>query len=305
MRMSRTQLFSQGFSIMMRCGPMWLVALAVAAVDLLLGQVLPTSGILGSILSTLRGVITGAFLTGALIVLANAVADQQPVSFGDGFKAGTRFYPVLLAVDLILAAPTFAISQLMNLFLAPLTSSLPQNPTPANLDKILSTVGVMLCVLLPLLLLALLLVVSITSAIGLGAERSVALDGAGVGRSLKRGWDLLTEKLGDMFVIGLIMLGIGIVFAVLFGCAAFILALGSSMLVANLTSSISNFSSNPVFGIVMALAMMPLQLLFSTVWTLAFRRWQGKDQPQPLAQPQAQPPVIPPAIPPADPPPAA
>ena len=297
MKMSRTQLFGDGFSLMMRCGPMWLVALAVAAVDMLLSRVLPTAGLTGTILTTLRSALTGAFLTSALIVLTNAVAEKQPTTFGGGFAAGARFYPTLLAIDLILAVPALVFGQLVTLFLAPLANQLPQTPDAANLQKLVSTLGVMLCVLLPLLLLAFLLVAAITSAIGLGAERAVALEGANVWRGFKRGWDLLTEKLGDMFVIGLMMLGIVIVFFIFFGCAAGIVFVGAILLTLGATSAISKLSSNVVFNILTTLVMIPIQIWFSVIWTLAFRRWQGKDtlQPLPIPQPQPQPPAEPPA----------
>ena len=32
---------------------------------------------------------------------AGAVAEHQPTTFGEGFAAGARFYPTLLAIDLI------------------------------------------------------------------------------------------------------------------------------------------------------------------------------------------------------------
>ena len=208
MKMSRTQLFGDGLSIMMRCGPMWLVALAVAAVDMLLSRVLPGDGTLGTILTSLRGALTGAFLTGAIIVLTNAVAEHQPTTFSGGFAAGARFYPTLLAIDLIMAVPALLFGQLLNLFLAPVVAQIPQTPDAASLQKMISTLGMILCVLLPLLLLAFVLAAAIAGAIGLSAERAVTLEGANVWHGLKRGWEVLTEKLGDMIVIGLIMLGI-------------------------------------------------------------------------------------------------
>lgn len=295
MKMSRTQLFSEGFSILMRCGPMWLVAVAVAVVDLLLGLVLPAAGILGTVLGTLRGALTRAFLTGALIVLANDVADHRPTSFGGGFAAGARFFLPLLGVGLILALPSLAFGQLVSLFLAPLASQIPQNPDVASLQKMLATLGLMLCVLLPLLL-AWLLVSGITGALGVGAERAVALEGANVWRALKRGWDLLTEKLGDIFVIGLIMLGVWIVFYIFFGCAAVIVGLGASLAsLGNATSEVSRLEGNPVFNIIHALLTIPIEIWFSVVWTLAFRRWQGRlGDVSPFVEGAVPPPAIPP-----------
>jgi hypothetical protein len=297
MKMSRTQLFGDGFSVMMRCGPMWLVALVVAAVDMLLSRLLVVNGTLGTILTTLRSALTGAFLTGALIVLTNAVAEHQPTTFGEGFAAGARFYPTLLAIDLILAVPALVFGQLVNLFMAPITSQIMQTPDAAGLQKMISTLGVMLCLLLPLLLLAFLLVAGITSALGLGAERSVALEGTNVWNGLKRGWDVLTDKLGDMLLIGLMMLGIVIVFFLFFGCAAGIVFVGANLFTLGAPSAVSKLSSNVIFNILTTLVTIPIQIWFSVIWTLAFRRWQGKTalQPLPIPQIQTQPPAIPPA----------
>jgi len=297
MKMSRTHLFSEGFSILMRCGPMWLVAVAVAAVDLLLGLVLPAAGALGIILGVVRSALTWAFLTGALIVLANDVADHRPTSFGGGFAAGARFFLPLLGVGLILALPSLAFGQLVNLFFAPLASQVPQNPDMTSIQKLFATAAMMLCVLLPLLLLAWLLVAGITGALAVGAERAVALEGATVWRALKRGWDLLTEKLSDIFVIGLIMLGIWIVFYIFFGCAAFIVALGASLAsLGNAASEVSRLEGNPVFNIIHALLTIPIDIWFSVVWTLAFRRWQGKlPDVSPFVEAAVPPPAIPPS----------
>ena len=282
--MSRTQLFFRGFSIMMRSGPMWLVALTAAAVNLLggllLGRLLPSGGILGSLLSTLLGALTGAFLTGTLILLANDAAGGHFATFGEGFAAGARFFPVLLVVDLVLAVPTFLSLQLDDLFISGMQPAL----TAASPELPVSLLLMALCGL-PLLLLAMMLAASII----LGAERSVALEGAGAWSALKHGWRLLAQKIGDMFVIGLIELGIIIVASVFFGCAGFFLAISAHLVDFTSTTSVANFAGNTTFTMVMALVMIPFQIWFSVVWTLAFSRWQGKD----LVQIQRA--VIPPA----------
>ena len=278
MTVSRTPLFSRALGIALRSGPMWLVALAAAAVNLLGGLLLdrfdPSGSTLGSVLSTLLFALTTAFLTGALIVLADRAAEGQFPSFADGFAAGVRFYPVLLLVDLLMAPPLFAADQAQSAIF----SQLPQDPTAA-LQLPDSTMLLALCGL-PILFLVFLLVIATL----VGAERAAALEGAGAGAALRRGWRLLATRMGDMFVIGLMELGVMFVAGLLFGCCGF-LALTINPSLANAGSSgAPGFLSGITFSILLDLVMVPFQVWFSTVWTLAFRRWQGKDLPVVVAE---------------------
>lgn len=280
--MSRTQLFERAFSIMMRSGPLWAVALAVGLVNMLIGEtfgILLAASLAGTLITTVTAALTGAFGAGALILIANTAAEGQAVSFADGFRAGVRPFRPMAAVYLILAIPTLIYSQIIGLFLAPLVNQISQNTTPEAVTKMISSLGVMLFCLLPLLLVGFLLVAFITNALGIGAARAVALEEVGVGSAFKRGWALLTGKFSDFVVISLIMLAIGLGFGILFGCGAVVIALASSLGSTNLATSAARPGSNLVITIIMTLLTVPADVFFSVVWTLAFRRWQGKDGP--------------------------
>jgi hypothetical protein len=282
MKTSRIQIFSQGFSIMMRSGPMWLVALAVAVANLVIGLVLPVDSVLWTIINGVKGALTGAFLTGALITIANAAAEGQSFSFGEGFRAGARPFLPLVALDLILAVPIV----LGTLILTSISDQVTANLSSSNaITSLAPGLVVMLCCLIPLLLVGAL----VFAGLGIGAERAVALEAAGVGHAFARGWNLLKAKFRDFVVIGLVMLAIGVAVGILFGCASVVVALASGVSAGNVTTSVANLSSSLIYTIIMSLVIVPVEIYFSAVWTLAFRRWQGKDLPQ------VEPAVVPPA----------
>jgi hypothetical protein len=268
---------------MMRSGPMWLVALAVALVGLVISLVLPGSGVIRTLINTVIGALTGAFLTGALITIANAAAEGQFLSFKEGFRAGIRPFVPLVVVDLVLAIPNMIITLIYD----PLSAQINVNSTsPDAISNLSPSLLIMFCCLAPLLIVGILLF----AGVGVGAERAVTLEASGIGPAFPRGWNLLKAKFSDFVVIGLIMLAIGLGVGILFGCAAVVVTLASGASAGSLTPSVASLSSSLVYTIILGLVLIPIEIYFSTVWTLAFRRWQVKDLPQ-----QAVPAVNPPA----------
>ncbi len=279
--MNRSQLFSRALALMFRSGSLWLVALPAAALNVAANIVLPGASFVETIGKLLVGLVAAAFLTGALISLVNAIAEGQVVSAGDGFTAGARTFLPLLIIGLVLAIPSLVISQILDAVVSPLLLSYQQqlNLSGSTLQPdIAGQVGVLACCLLPLILLAFVLVALATGALGVGAERAVALEGQAVGGALKRGWGLLMGRLSDFLVIGLIMLAIVVGVGILFGCPAIVIAFVTSGMASTLSGLSGDITSYTViFQVIMALIGIPLGILFSGVWTLAFRKWQGKD----------------------------
>jgi hypothetical protein len=268
---------------------MWLAALAVAAFNILFGQVIVLNGLAGALIGLVRGAVTGAFLTGVLITTVNSQCERQPVTIASGMRAGVRPFVSLFLVSLILAAPSWIVSQIT----AVLTVST-INPDPSNIDSLLSGASLLLCCLSPLVLLVSLLL----SAIGVGAERGVALEMLGVAAAFRRGWELLRSKLSDILILGLMMLGISLGVLILFGCPAiFFIVIASGATAATTTapspdaiySATAQYST--LFTIFLSVILVPLGIFFSAVWTLAFRRWQGKEDAAFTPMPSFQPPV--------------
>jgi hypothetical protein len=278
--MGRTQLFVRAGSILVRSGSLWAVALAVALVNWLAGQLISGMGIGITILSQAVSVATYAFLTGALIRQVNAISDGQAVNAADAFRGGARAYLPMLLVGVILAIPTWLVGLVVN----PIISGMlvdqlgPQaGSTPGFSALALST----LCLGLPLIFVVYLAVTLIVSALGVGAERAVALEQAGVGPALGRAWRLVKSKLSDYIVIGLIMLAIGLAAGVVLACPVLLISMGEVIKAGvnsdytSIVAAMSRYSG--AFSIVGTVVAVPFTILFSGVWTLAFRRWQGKD----------------------------
>jgi hypothetical protein len=291
--LNRTKLFTQAFFVMFRSGAgvMWVAALAVAVVDIFFGEVILFSGFVGSLVGLVKGVITGAFLTGVLITAVNSQSDGQPAAISGGIRAGVRPFVPLLLVGLVLTIPGWIMGQITALVSAPMVNLNPTNFDPTNLNSLGSQTSLLLlCCLAPLVLLLDLAVTLLLAAVGVGAERGVALEELGVGAALRRGWNLLRSRFSDLLVIGLIMLAICLVLIILFGCPAVLL-----LVIANgaaKTPDAIYAASGPyatLISVLVTLVSLPLGIFFSAVWTLTFRRWQGKEDAVPL--PNMQPPV--------------
>ena len=294
--MSRPQLFSRTFSIMFRSGSLWLVTLAVTAVNVIISLVLPDANTVLTIIKTLLVLLPEAFLVGALISLVNAAAEGQAAGVADGFQAGARTFLPLLLVGFILAIPTLIIGQILDLLLAPLSSSyltaLQSGGSSGALDT-LTRAGLLACCLLPLVLVAFLLVGLVAGALGVGAQRAVVLEGLAVWEALKRAWKLMVSRLSDFLVIGLLMAAILIGVGILFGCPAIVilaLASGVSVSAGSVATSLGSYTA--VITIFASVVGIPLTILFSGVWTLAFRHWQGKEIVSTVP-----PPLFPPVLP--------
>ena len=303
--MSRTQLFSRAFSIMFRSEGLWLVTLAVTAVNVIIDLVLPGSNAVQTILKTLLELITGAFLAGALISLVNAAAEGQAAGVADGFQAGGRTFLPLLLLGFILSIPIWIIGQILDLLLAPISSdylsALQSSGSSGALDN-LTQVGVLACCLAPLVLVVFLLVGLVTGALSVGAQRAVALESQSVWAALQRAWKLMLSRFSDFLVTGLLMLAILVGVGILFGCPAIIIlaiasgvsvstgAAGSAGSASALAASLGSYTDT--INILVAVVGIPLTILFSGVWTLAFRHWQGKEMVAAIP-----PPLFPPVMP--------
>ncbi len=299
--MNRPQLFSRALATMFRSGSLWLVALPAAALNVAANLVLPGASFAETIGKLLVGLVATAFLTGALISLVNAIAEGQVVSAGDGFTAGARTFLPMLVIGLVLAIPSLVMGQILDAVLSPFILSYAQQinssgATPST--DVLAQASLLVCCLMPLVLLAFVLVALVTGALGVGAERSVALESQAVGGALKRAWGLLLGRFSDFMVIGLIMLAVVVAIGILFGCPAILIAFFASGMASTLSAVSGAVSSYTViFQIIVALLGIPLGILFSSVWTLAFRRWQGKDVAAPVPSMLPPLPPVPPVFP--------
>jgi hypothetical protein len=152
----------------------------------------------------------------------------------------------------------------------------------------------------------LVLFMGITAAIALSLlvklwHRAVVLENRGVGEALRRGWDLLRRRLGDVGVMGLILFGLGLAKTIVLVPVVFLLAAVAvvggglpAMLAYAVTGLIAQGTMPliaaavvgvPIFIVVMAIPLALLsglvQTFQSSTWTLAYRELAALDAAQP------------------------
>lgn len=281
--MNRRQLFNDMWKMLIGKPIMWMVVLLGSGVGTVISLVLSNLSLHGaasiavSVLDTFVSLVVAAFVTGAIIWMVNAVAEGRAISMNDGLQAGTRKLAPLFFVRLVLLLPIWIVILIFTgSFLAVFTSALgrPTGIEPSSLMLLLTGGGFIGLVIV------ILIVGVVTSLINIGADRAVMLEDLAVFAALKRGWQLAREKFSDFVGLGVYMLIVGLGVALLYSCT--IGALISSAVIGQVTSS-GNFNPTATFGtplIVSTLASLVLnsflETLFSGVWTLAFRKWQGK-----------------------------
>jgi len=280
--MNRRQLFNDMWKMLLSKPALWIVALIGSGVGVVISLVLNSLplgvGALMAVglLETFVSLVTTAFVTGAIVWMVNAVVEGQTISVNNGFQAGTRKLVPLVFVQLVLMLPIWIIILLFTGSIAAVFTSAvgqPNGVSPSTVWPLLTGGGLLG------LGIAMIIVSIVTALISVGADRSVVLEDLPVFAALKRGWQLARENFSDFVGIGIYMLIVGLGIAILFACT---LGALSSALVNQLTT-FSDFSMRTTFSapqIILTLVNLLLSsflaTLFSGVWTLAFRKWQGK-----------------------------
>lgn len=272
--MNRTQLFNDAWQMMVRNSALWIVALIVLAVGAIVSLVLSSGDLIVVILNALISLVISAFLTGALISMVNAIADGKPQTVNDGLQAGGQKIVPLIALRFLLALPLWIIAFVLSGSLAVALISAARNTDGFGSTSSLLSGGLAGAVGLGV---AITLVGIALAAIGVGAERAIVLEDAPVVEAFKRGWNLLTVHLGDFIVIGLLMIVIGLAVGILIGCAVSVVAVPAAISQLGPNGSVTGFGTTVIVTTLLGVVIGVItQVLFSAVWTLAYRQWQGK-----------------------------
>jgi hypothetical protein len=274
--MDRMQLFRESWTMLVRHQSMWTVALIGLAIDFVAGWVSLVASPAAAILRTLVAFVITAFTTGALISMIDAAIDGQAVGVLGGLQAGFQRLIPLLLVSVVLFLPIWVlIVVLSGSVTAVFTSGLGQ-PDTIQAATILQAVASVMSAAGPIILLSM-----ITAAIGIGAERAIVLDDRLPLDALKYGWQLLSTKVREYFMIGLwlfgLVLGIGLVFALVI--APLLNSLVSSALPTGSAPDQTNTFLSPdnVIFIILNLVVNSLYVVFVTsIWTMAYRQWRDK-----------------------------
>lgn len=273
--MNRSQLFSESWSFMRRNRALWIIGLIGAAISLLTELIFITPDIPSTILTTLVQLLRTAFTTGALISMVNLLAEGQTATLNDGVEAGLqRIFP-LTFVQLTLLLPIWIIAIVITGSILAAFNGVFAQPNGVQATNVVGVIGSTLGVAVLILLASL-----VTSAIGVGADRAVVLENQPVFAALRRGWSLLTTHLSDFVMINLFAIAIGIAISFAYACT-----LGpiftSIVLSQNPAGPLDStaLATSPVYPLILivgALIGVFLEVLLASVWTLAFRQWQGK-----------------------------
>lgn len=252
-----------------------------------------------TVLSVLVQVITRT----ALIGMVRQITETESVTVANGWRLGwSRKGWRLFLADLIIGLPWTIVSvTLVLLAFSPLLLILTDNTG-------LIVVGVILTVFGFLFVLLILLVVG--AIVGLFQElvrRRVVLDSSGVIASLGETVGLIRRHLKDVFIIWLLMFGVGLVWAIVTFIAVLPVALIAAALLGGIPALLVYLISESWVGA--AVAGVPLGVLAlilvtsiatgfylifrSSVWTLAYLEFQEQESEESAGTASATPPLEP------------
>ncbi len=229
-------------------------------------------------------------------------ATNERVRVGQGFRLGwSRGAFRIWLVDLLFFVIGFAaVILLLLVAAAPLLLWLTRNNTVGVIGTIL-TVSMAIAFIL-----ALIIVGAFVSLWLQVARRAIILEGRGVFEGLREAWNLARRHLGDVIVMGLILFGLGLAFAILTIPLVFILIIVGGLaggLPALLAGGITNLLAHGVVPwivgalvgapIFLAVLIVPLAFLgglvetfYSSVWTLTYRELLALDAVRAETPPQ-------------------
>ena len=260
--MNRSELINQAANIALKKKELWILALIASAITVVLSYIFVAADF-GMIIRALLSLVVTAFISAALISMVNAVAEGQSPSLNDGFQAGIRWFLPVLVIDLLLAIPMWIIGFLLT------GSFFGAFAAQANQSGVGSVSGMMAGFGIGLLINF--VVGILLGAITIGAERSAVLENTGAIDAIKRGWTVFSTHVVDYIVIGLMLFVVLLAIGILLGCAFSIIGLGGFSIGAR-AGIIA-----VLIGVILSTILGAILTVFvSTVWTLAYRKFQGK-----------------------------
>ncbi len=227
-----------------------------AWLGLTVAQMLTAGLVLG-----LMSFLIHTYAESALISMIGAIGAGETPTVGDGVRGGLHKFVPLLATKALLAVPivilyALATGSFLSVFLGTFADRNQTLPIFFNAGAMLG------------LVLLTNLVYLLSMAVSISAKRAIVLEDISVTAAIVRGWRLIWAKFSDYFVIALLLILLG------FLLNALILA-----------ATLSNlFSSSDIFGAVTTVSVIInlvvggfTSIFISSVWTLAFRKWQAGD----------------------------
>ncbi len=237
--------------------------------------------------------------TSAIRIVDRYESTGEKVSFREGWRLGwSRAAFRMWLVDLVFGLGVMVVFLAM---LAVAAAPFLVWTTGNNLVRVLGTVTGSGLVLLVILLL--ILVSTVLSLLGHFFHRAIALEDLGVFDGIRRGWAIVRRRPGDVIILGLILFGLGLVFAIVMipvGLALLVVAGLAGGLPGLLAGFVTNFFAQgptswivglavgiPIFFLILSVPMAFLgglmQAFTSSSWTLAYREMVALETIQPVA----------------------
>ena len=201
--------------------------------------------------------VIGALAQGGLIAGFSMAHEGAVVTFNTVWEQGVRFFGRILVINLIpLVLVIFAIL------------------------LVVLTLGI--CIF-PLICLAVPLALAVSVLVKL-ASNAVVVEDLSVGEAVEKAWQIMQTRLGELVILGLILVVAGFIASLVIG-APFLLT-AAPFLTGLIVGSEEVVQTGVGFLVVCGALYIPVMILLNAVlttfangaWTLAYRRWAGMDQ---------------------------
>jgi hypothetical protein len=200
--------------------------------------------------------VLGALAQGGLVAGFSMAQEGQQVDFRSVWDQATNFFWRILVINLI-----------------PLGLGL--------LAIVLIVISFGLCAL-PLICLAIPIALVVSVFVKLSTN-AVVVEDLTVGEAIEKAWLIMQTQLGELVVVGLLLIVAGVLASLLIG-APFLLT-AAPLIVGWATGQQETVRTGATFLIVCGVLYIPVMIAFNAVlstftngaWTLAYRRWAGKD----------------------------
>jgi hypothetical protein len=231
-----------------------------------------------------------------MISTVDDVESGVKASLGQAFSKGIKFMPRLLAINILLALPIIIF---VTLFIFSLLVTVGATAgfasVEAAVEEMLAGGAIVFALICVFTCVAVIygLIISLLEPI---AQRSVVLGNQGVIDSLRHGWQVLTTNVGEVLILAVLYVVIGLVYGIIVAVILIpfgLIVAGPTIVDFVLTGNVS--TGGIILAVIGAIILGLVAAVLNAIWvtfrsvsfTLACREWMGKalkaEEPAPLA----------------------
>jgi hypothetical protein len=227
----------------------------------------------------------------AMVEMAREADETERTSFATGWNTGLRrMFPTFLIRFLLGLPPALIlIAGLIPFFLSfvPLmVRSGFSNPERLFAGGILTS---LFACFLPACCIGVLLSIPLQVLETLSI-RALVLESTGIWSSIRRGWSIFTSNLGEVIILWLIFLVIGIAVGIVIGLPIAFLAI-AILVPMGIAAAVTPLMIAPLIALICLIAILSavlrsvVEAYTSTLWTLAYRQWSARPVSAPVPVP--------------------